>query len=130
MKVPFLACYYIYNKQVRISSRPNSSLLFRQKILELDQQQYFTWVYVYFGCDYKVICPIYLGCPLEVITYLRRKVFLTKNKVPRTAHLHQGKYVTDYSLLEIINISELLPVLTLKYNNKYKVAKYLTIHGF
>lgn len=89
-------------------------------------------VYVYFGCDYKAICPIYLACPLEVKTYLKRKVFLTKKKkkVSRPVLLHQEKYLIDFSLLEIIDIFELLPVLILKYNNKYKVAKCLTTHGF
>lgn len=29
------------------------------------------WVYVYFGYDYKVIYPIYLGCPLEVVIHLK-----------------------------------------------------------
>lgn len=33
----------------------------------------------------------------------------------------------DSSLLEMFHISELLPVLTIKYNKKCKVAKYLTI---
>lgn len=88
------------------------------------------WVYVYFGYDYKVICPFYLGCTSEVVTYLKSFSNKKKGKVSRIVLLHQEKYLMDSSLLEITDISELLPVLTLKYNNRIRLPNILPYMGF